>query len=87
MAVVVPFAEQIDVTDHAVVRWLERVCGVDIERYRAEIRAAFIAGGIAHLSGLQDEAATYIDVPEHGVHLVARSHAITTVFHSGQEPD
>jgi hypothetical protein len=82
-----PFEDLIDVTDHAIVRWLERVCGVDIEKFRTEIRAAFFAGGISHLGDLADEAATYIDVPGHGVHLVVRCGCVTTVFHAGQEPD
>ncbi len=30
----------IQVTDHAIVRWLERVCGFDIEALKAEIVAA-----------------------------------------------
>jgi hypothetical protein len=87
MPVVVPFSAPIDVTDHAVVRWLERVCGVDIEKYRAEIRAAFLASGITHLGDLPDEAAAYVDVPGCAVHLVVRCGCVTTVFHAGQEPD
>ena len=51
-----PALPQLDVSDHAVVRWLERVCGVDIEKYRDEIRAAFAAGGIAVDAALRTSA-------------------------------
>jgi len=86
MPVVVPFAQDIDVTDHAVVRWLERVCGVDVEHYRAEIRAAFVAGGLVHMSGLAGAANTYIDVPEHRVHLVVRDGTVASVLPHDEEP-
>ena len=78
-----PALPQLDVSDHAVVRWLERVCGVDIEKYRDEIRAAFAAGGIADPNDLA-EAGIFIDVPTHRVHLLARDLQVITVFN---EPD
>jgi hypothetical protein len=75
------------VTDHAVVRWLERVVGADIERIRDEIRAACARRGCDHLTDLADQAAVYIDAPEHGVHLVVREGEVITVFHAGNEAD
>lgn len=75
-------ADALEVTDHAVVRWLERVMGVDLEAYRVEIRDAFRAGAASvHFT----EAAIYIDVPAHGVHLVVRNGVITTVIPSDFE--
>lgn len=88
MTVIQPFPHDIDVSDHAVVRWLERVCGVDIETYREQIRAAYAAGGLAFIvEHCALDTGVYVDVPEHHVHLVIRNGQVTTVFHSGSEPD
>lgn len=85
MAVIQPFAEDLLVSDHAVVRWLERVCGADIEAVRAEIRAAYTAGGgHDHLILPPTEAGHYVDVPGRGVHLVMRNFQIVTVHLSGK---
>lgn len=87
MPVIQPFPPHVDVSDHAVVRWLERVCGVDIEKYRAEIRAAVAAGGVSHLFDLPDSAGVFVDVPGHRVHLLARDGQVITVFNYDGEPD
>lgn len=71
-------ADALEVTDHAVVRWLERVEGVDLEAYREAFRAGAAS---VHFT----EAAIYIDVPAHGVHLVIRNGVITTVIPSDFE--
>lgn len=83
-----PVPHHLDVSDHAVVRWLERVCGVDVEKYREEIREAFLAGGLlltVEHSG--QDVGVYVDVPAHKVHLVVRNGQVSTVFHAGSEPD
>ena len=36
----------ISVSDHAVIRYLERVCGVDVEVYRDTIRKSVITSGL-----------------------------------------
>jgi hypothetical protein len=77
----------VGVTDHALVRWLERVHGVDLERYRAEIRAALVAGGF-DLPAPGSDAGVYIDAPSFGVFLVVRAGAVATVLHpSTGEPE
>ena len=88
MPYVQPFAIDLQVSDHAVVRWLERVCGADIEKIRSEIRGAYVAGGgLEHLERPPTKAGVYVDVPLHGVHLVMREWEIVTVHASGQEPE
>jgi len=77
----------IDVTDHAVLRWLERVCGADIEAVRDDIRTAIIAGGFDADQPALWSAGLYIDVPEHRVHLVVRDGQVVTVNPSGSDPD
>lgn len=72
----------VDITDHAVVRWIERVEGIDLNRIREEIRAAVMAGGIVHLPG--DDAATYIEVAGRDAFLVVRNLSVTTVIPVGQ---
>ncbi|MDP1617317.1 hypothetical protein [Phenylobacterium sp.] len=73
-----PTRFQVHVTDHAVVRWLERVEGHDIELVRQAIRAADPNGWIA-------KGAAGLQVPALGVRLVARDGSIVTVepLHSG----
>lgn len=73
---------EVEVSDHALVRWIERVHGVDLSRYREEILAAVIDGGFDFPPPAGD-AGVYIDVPERGVHIVIRGQAVATVFHSG----
>ncbi|MFN3523923.1 MAG: hypothetical protein ACK4YQ_16880 [Phenylobacterium sp.] len=70
----------VGVTDHALVRWLERVHGVDLERYREEIRAALVAGGF-DLPQPAGDAGLYIDAPGVGVFLVVRAGVVATVLH------
>lgn len=76
-----PETQEVLVSDHAVVRWLERVSGQDIARLRADIFALAVAGGF----GTQPAAAgagVYIDVPTFGVHLVLRDGQVTNVLFS-----
>jgi len=75
-----------DVSDHAVLRWLERVCGVDVQKYRDEIRAAVVAGGVVEVD-LPDDAGIYIDVPGRRVHLLLRHAEVITVFNYDRDPD
>ncbi|CAN5612076.1 hypothetical protein BH10PSE5_BH10PSE5_01480 [soil metagenome] len=60
------------VSDHAVVRWLERVRGVDIEAIRAEI----LDQGRGQWAA---EGAVYVRVPDLGVSLVADQGRILTI--------
>ncbi|MFN3513432.1 MAG: hypothetical protein ACK41C_10325 [Phenylobacterium sp.] len=69
----------LSVTDHAVVRYLERVVGADIERIREEIRKAVVAGGFDPAAETAP-ASIYIDVPAYGVHLVLRAGEVVTVI-------
>lgn len=77
---------EIDVSDHAVLRWLERVCGVDVEAYREAIREAVTAGGVVGVD-LPGDAGIYIDVPGERVHLLLRSAQVITVFNYDRDPD
>lgn len=66
------------VSDHAVVRWLERVRGIDIEAVRAEI----LDQGREQWAA---EGAVYVRVPALGVSLVAeQGRIITIVPHAGR---
>jgi hypothetical protein len=78
-----PPACAMDISDHAVVRWLERVAGVDIRRVREEIQAAVVAGGFEQAPA----AGTFIDVPDHRIHLLVRDGQVITVFNYDGEPD
>lgn len=64
------------VTDHAVLRWIERVRGVDLEEVRGEIldqgREHWIATGVASLK-----------LPTLGVVLVVRDGVVVTVKPTG----
>lgn len=60
------------VSDHAVVRWLERVRGVDIEAVRAEI----LDQGRGQWAA---EGAVYVRVPDLGISLVAEHGRIVTI--------
>lgn len=64
------------VTDHAVLRWIERVRGVDLDQVRAEIlaqgREQWVAEGVAS-----------VKLPELGVVLVARDGVVVTVKPTG----
>ncbi len=86
MAYVLPFG-LIEVSDHAVVRWLERVCGADIEAVRAEIREAIAAGGVGHLMCPTEDRGVFVDVPGHRVHLLVRGGQAVTVFNYDGEAD
>lgn len=61
------------ITDHAMLRWLERVAGVDLEEVRAAIlsdgRAAWVAAG-----------STYIRVPALDVAVVADQGRVITII-------
>lgn len=80
MAFVQPFPDDLRVSDHAVVRWLERVCGADIEKIRHEIRVAFHAGGVSHLADLDEQGKLIVDVPEHGLWLLIQGGAVVTIL-------
>jgi hypothetical protein len=80
-------AAEIDVSDHAVLRWVERVCGVDVERFREEIRAALVAGAFPHIDLQPGDAGVFIDVPVHRVPLLARHGEVITVFNYDRDPD
>lgn len=74
-----PLRHMVHVTDHAVIRWLERVEGQNVERVRQAILACdpdkWIARGAA---GLQ--------LPSLGVRLVAKDGLIKTVIPLHEEP-
>lgn len=64
------------VSDHAVVRWLERVEGMDIEAVRERMKQ------VVNYAPVGDEALVY-----HGAHvLVIRESQITTVMPTGAAP-
>lgn len=84
MSAPTPALHEISVSDHAVVRWLERACGVDLEAFREAMRQACLAGGLADLPA---DASAWIDVPGHRVHLLVRHAEIITVFHYDREAD
>ena len=64
------------VTDHAVLRWIERVDGVDLAKVRAAIlaqgREQWIAAGVASVT-----------LPDLGVSLVVRNGVVVTVKPTG----
>jgi hypothetical protein len=68
-----PTRFQVHVTDHAVVRWLERVEGYDVEMVRRAIKASDPNGWIA-------KGAHGLQLPALGVRLVARDGLIKTVI-------
>lgn len=74
-----PIRHAVQVTDHAVIRWLERVEGQDIEAARRSILACdpdrWIARGAAGLL-----------LPQLGVRLVAHAGTIKTVIPLHEEP-
>lgn len=65
------------VTDHALIRYMERVHGFDFEAMRREI------AGIA-LAGLQfsenTATAVKVNIPSHGLRLVIKGDAVVTVI-------
>ncbi len=65
------------VTDHAVVRWLERFHGFDVDQIRAEVlggdRRSWVAQG-----------AWYVRVPMLDVSLVARQGTVITILPSAK---
>lgn len=59
------------VTDHAVVRYLERVCGVDVEAVRTRIERTAQPGVAVGASAINVGQAKFI----------LRGHVVTTVMH------
>ena len=66
----------VTISDHAIVRWLERVKGVDIEAIRAEMRTPALAKA--------DEFGCPVLIGRHGERLVIRDGVVTTVIAKGR---
>ncbi len=64
----------LEVTDHAVLRYLERVQGVDVEAIRMQIRQIVKKGAELGASAVTAE----------GVRFVLRNNSVTTVLHRGR---
>ncbi len=67
-----------DISDHAVLRWLERVKGVDIEAIRAEMQTPTLA--------LADEFGAPVLIGRNGERLVIRGGVVVTVLAKGHPP-
>jgi hypothetical protein len=65
-----------DISDHAVLRWLERVKGVDIAAVRAEMQTPALAKA--------DEFGAPVLIGRHGERLVIREGIVTTVIAKGR---
>ncbi|MEB4589980.1 hypothetical protein VSS37_03220 [Candidatus Thiothrix sp. Deng01] len=65
------------VTDHALIRYMERVHGVDFDTMRREI--AVIARAGASLAE-NTESTVKVNVPNHGLQLVLKGDAVVTVI-------
>ncbi|MBA4792301.1 MAG: hypothetical protein H2041_01400 [Phenylobacterium sp.] len=74
-----PIRHIVRVTDHAVIRWLERVEGQNVERARQAILACDPQGWIA-------KGAAGLQLPSLGVRLVARQGTIVSVIPLHEEP-
>lgn len=74
-----PIRHTVQVTDHAVIRWLERVEGQNVERARQAILACDPDGWIAR-------GAAGLLLPSLGVRIVARAGTIKTIIPLHEEP-
>lgn len=68
-----PIKHQPAITDHAMVRWLERVAGIDMD----EVRAAILADGRAEWVA---NGATQIRVPSLNITVVAKGGKVVTII-------
>jgi hypothetical protein len=76
--------DDIIVTDHAIVRWLERVEGVDLDRVRAEIRRIINSG----YSDPKSDQNVFIDEQTVAVVVTRRDRtAVTVLDKNGPIPD
>lgn len=67
-----------DISDHAVLRFLERVKGVDIEAIRAEMQTPTLA--------VADEFGAPVLIGRNGERLVIRGGVVVTVLAKGHPP-
>ena len=66
----------VDISDHAIVRWLERVKGVDIAAIRAEMSTPALAKA--------DEFGCPVLIGRNGERLVIRQGVVVTVIAKGR---
>lgn len=67
-----------DISDHAVLRYLERVVGIDVEAVRAEMQTPALAQA--------DEFGAPVLIGRNGERLVIRGGIVVTVLPKGHPP-